>query len=202
MQAGDANRVVGHAQADEGRAERLAWVAGCVPAQVHEALEGNADLGQVAAEHLVDQARFEVVAAGGHRRVGREEDAGPRHQARLLKGELPALAQLPDPFGGHQEAVAFVHVEDGGFDAHGPQRAHSADAEHDLLAQAAVGLRRVEAVADGPEVGRVVVEIGVEQEERHPAHRHAPDGDPGRAVADGDLHEERSAGRVGDPLHG
>ncbi len=173
-----AHGVVGHAQAHVGRAERFAGIAGLPASEVHEALEAEADLPQVGTEQLVDQPWLEVVAAGRDRGVGGEDETGPGDQAGLFEGHLTALAQLSHALDGEQEAVALVHVEDGGLDAHGPQRPHAADPEHDLLAQPPGGLGDVEAVGDRPQLGRVGLQVGVQQEEGDPTHLGAPDPDP------------------------
>ena len=59
---------------------------------------------------------------------------------------------------------------------------HPADAEEDLLAQAVLGVAAVEAVGDRADVGRVLVDVGVEQVERDAADLGLPDpGDEGLA---------------------
>src|SRR5262249_37830650 len=64
VEAADADGAVGHAEADVRGAEQLADVARRAPAQVHEALEVEADVGQVRAEPLADPRGLEVGAAG------------------------------------------------------------------------------------------------------------------------------------------
>src|SRR5262249_44640752 len=145
VEPADADGVVGHAKPDIGGAEVLVLVAGGAPAQIHEALEAESDFGQVRIEEMAYETGLEVVAPGGNRGVRREDEACPGDQAGLLQGELAALPQFPDPLDGKQEAVALVHVEDGGLDSHGPQRSHAADAQNDLLRQPTGWLRSVEA---------------------------------------------------------
>ena len=83
--------------------------------------------------------------------------------------------------------MAFVQMEHAGVDPQRAQSPHAADAKHDLLAKAAVGLGHVEAVGDVPQVLGVRLEVRVEEKQRHPPDLHAPDGDPHVAAADRSL---------------
>src|SRR2546423_1296337 len=70
------------------RAQALARVAGSLPAKVHEAVEGDPDLGEVGTQLVPHETGVEIVAAGRDRGVGREDDAGPGDQAGLLERHL------------------------------------------------------------------------------------------------------------------
>ena len=78
----------------------------------------------------------------------------------------PGGDELADPLEAEEPGVALVGVEHVRLEAEGAQRPHAADAEHDLLAQAVVLVAAVEAVGDGDAVGRVALDVGVEQVER------------------------------------
>ena len=80
--------------------------------------------------------------------------------------------------------MAFVQVEDTRIDAQCAQRTNTADAEHDLLPQPAIRFRHVEAVGDVAEVVGVRFEVGVQEEQRHPADLGPPDRDADVARAD------------------
>ena len=56
-----------------------------------------------------------------------------------------------------------------GVDAERLERAHAADAEEDLLAEPVLDVAAVEPVGDLRSVGRVLVDVGVEQVQRHAA---------------------------------
>ncbi len=71
--------------------------------------------------------------------------------------------------------VPLVHVADGGLDLEGGQRAHAADAEHDLLADAHVQVTAVQAAADNAVLGAVDGQVRVEQVQGHAPYLHAPD---------------------------
>ena len=89
--------------------------------------------------------------------------------------------------------MALVGVEDLGVDAEGVEGADAADAEQDLLAQPVLGLAAVEPVGDVAQVGRVLVDVGVEEVERHPADLGLPHpGDEGGA-GQVDLHPDAVA---------
>ena len=178
MQAADAHRLVGEAQRGVGGAEPLARIARPLAPEVHKSVEGDADLRQVRAEQVPHEAGVEVVAAGGDGRVRGEDDARAGDQPGLFERHLARGAQLADALERAQEAMSFVEVENTGIESQGPEHPHAADAEHDLLAQAAVGLRHVQAVGDAPQVLRVGLEVGVEEDQRdtpdlRPPHRDA-----------------------------
>ena len=72
--------------------------------------------------------------------------------------------------------VAFVHVEDGGLEAHRLQGAHAADAEHDLLADAGIDIAAVERIGDIAILRQNIFgDVGIEQIERDAAHVEPPD---------------------------
>ena len=72
--------------------------------------------------------------------------------------------------------MALVEVPDRRRDAELAQRAHAADAEDELLVEPHLAAADVEDVGDRA-VGVVVVgDVGVEQQDRHPADLGDPDG--------------------------
>ena len=102
--------------------------------------------------------------------------------------------------------MALVGVEDLGRRGPGdarphPQRAYAADAEEQLLAQPVLGVAAVEAVGHVAVVGAVLLDVGVEEEQRHPAD--VGDEDAGHQV--GAVRERDRDGRtaaVGLAEHG
>ena len=89
-------------------------------------------------------------------------------------------AQLADALQAQVARVALVGVEhlglrvpgDRAVRAHG---AHPADADQDLLPDALVLVAAVEPVGDAAQVGVVLLDVGVEHQQRHPADRGLPD---------------------------
>ena len=65
--------------------------------------------------------------------------------------------------------MAFVRVEDLHVESERFEHAHAAHPEEDLLLQPMLDVAAVEAVGDLADVGRVLVDVGVEQVERHAA---------------------------------
>ncbi len=90
------------------------------------------------------------------------------------------LGELADALDALEAGVALVGVEDlrlrgAGQRAVGPHGPHAADAQQHLLAQPVVLAAAVEPVGD-PALGRgVLLDVAVEQQQRHPADLHAPD---------------------------
>src|SRR5258708_37864730 len=83
-------------------------------------------------------------------RVRGEHDSSTRDEARFFQCHLPGGPQLADALDGAQEAVSFVEVEDPSRHAERAQRAHTANAEHYLLAKTAVRLRHGQAGGPPP----------------------------------------------------
>ena len=121
-------------------------------------------------------------------------DARSRCQ-RVVARELLVLDELAQPLELEERRVALVHVEDRRLEAERAQRAHAADAEHELLAEPvrAGRRRRARSVIVARPV-RVAVDVGVEEVERHAPDLRAPDlrahGDE-RAVVVRDLDRRR-----------
>ena len=164
MEAANSNCLVREPQGGISGAQPLSGVARALPAKVHEPVERDPDLGEVWMKEVPDQARLEVVAACCDRRVCGEDDSCPRDEPRLFERHPARGAEFADPFDRTQEAVAFVEVEDARHHAQRAQCAHTAHAEHYLLAQPAVWLWDVKPIGDRAQVGRVGLEIGVEEE--------------------------------------
>ena len=111
----------------------------------------------------------------------------------VSKSSPAALAdgQLADPLEAEEAGVALVGVEHlgrrgAGEPGVGAQRPDAADAEQQLLAQAVLAGAAVEAVGDLAVVVGVALDVGVEQQQRHPAD--AGDPDP--------RHQRRAAGHL------
>ena len=113
-----------------------------------------------------------------------------------------------DALQSEETGVTFVGVEHIGVDAECLERADATDPEEQLLLQAVLDIASVESIGDRPQLRRVLVDVCVEQIERHaadigPPHlrnermagkidRHA------HAIASGQCHAERI--QVGIPL--
>ena len=70
--------------------------------------------------------------------------------------------------------MAFVDVPDGGLQVHRGERAHAADAEHQLLLQARAAIAAVQAVRDGAVALVVFRHVGIQQEQAHMADARLP----------------------------
>ena len=111
-----------------------------------------------------------------------------------------AQAVVERPAGGHvlagalgeqERRVALVEVPDRRREAERPDRAHAADAEHELLVEAHLAAANVQDVGDRPVRVGVLREVRVEQQDRHASDLGDPDRD--RQVAPGQLDRHRSA---------
>ena len=98
------------------------------------------------------------------------------------------MHELADALEAEEAGVALVGVEHLAVDAEGVEGADAADAEEDLLAEPVLGLAAVEAVGDVAEVGRVLVDVGVEEVQRHPADLGLPHAGDERRAGQVDLH--------------
>ena len=181
-------------------------VVGGPVAEGDEVLEADADLLAPGAEVAVHQLEREPVDARRDRGVGGEDAPGPHGLDGLGVAEPLVDDELADALEAEEPGVALVGVEHLGLDADGLQRPDAADAEQDLLAQPVLGVAAVEAVGDLADLVGVLLDVGVEEVQRHPAdarlphlghQRHAGqvDLDPD-AVARGQRHDVRVEQRV------
>ena len=146
------------------------------------------------AEVLVHELEREAVDARRHGRVGGEDAAGPHRLDRLGVGQALVDHELADALEAEEAGVALVGVEHLRLDAHGLQRPHAADAEQDLLAQPVLGVAAVEAVGDLADLVGVLVDVGVEEVQRHPSRARLPHLGDQRHAGQVDLHPHPSHG--------
>ena len=98
----------------------------------------------------------------------------------LVEGQPVVLDELADALDAEEAGVALVgveHVRRGrtGQPAVGAQRADAADAQQHLLEQPVLAAAAVEPVGDVALGRLVVLDVGVEQQQRHPADLRLPD---------------------------
>ena len=111
--------------------------------------------------------------------MGGEHRARPRRLQRLVEAEAVVLDQLANAFDAEEAGMALVGVEDlrrrkTGQGAVGADGADAADAEQHLLLQAMLAAAAVQPVRHLALGRRVVLDVGVEQEQRHPTDGHLP----------------------------
>ena len=205
VQQRDAVDPLGQPHAHHGHVEHLGVAARVgLRAEREHPLDGQQ---RVVGEDLLDQAALEPVDARGDRGVRGEDRARPADLEGLVEAE-PLLGVLADALQAEEPGVALVGVEDLGRRvpaqrAEGPHRAHPAHAEQQFLAQPVVAAAAVQPVGDLVQVGLVLLHVGVEQQQRHPADLGHPDlrGElPARGQVHLDVH--RRAGGVPEQLQG
>jgi hypothetical protein len=197
-----------------GHVEHLGVAAGVgLRAQREHPVDGQRRVAGRPAEVLLDQGAGEPVDAGRHRGVRGEHRARPAHLDRLVEAQ-PRLRVLADPLQAEEAGVALVGVEDlrlrmAGQRAERPHRPHSPHSQQQLLPEPVLAPATVEPVGDLPQGGLVLLHVGVEQQQRHPAHLGQPDlrgqhpalgqrdGDPDRRPAVLPQQRQRQPVRVG-----
>jgi hypothetical protein len=149
-------------------------ILGANAAEPHEILARESERFAQGLQMLVDEARRKTIVPRVDRRVRREHGAlrdflrtrfeiGVRHfhaQARRLERR--------------ERAVPFVQVEHAPIDATGAERADSADAEQQFLANAHPLISEIETRRELPIFHGVSVDIAVEQEEMIAPDVHLP----------------------------
>ena len=202
VQLRDAVGALREAEAHDGHVEdrRVAGLE-VLGAERQDLVDRDAGAGVVAAEVLRDQVAREAVDAGRDRRVGGEHGAGAGDLQRGVEVEVLLLGELADALEAEEAGVALVGVEHlgvrGAGDAGvGAQRADAADAEQHLLAEAVLGVAAVEAVGDVADQLAVLLDVGVEQQQRDAADLGHPDAG-GQGLAAGQAEDDLGDGAVG-----
>jgi hypothetical protein len=133
--------------------------------------------------------------------VGGEDRPGAGRLDRAGRVEVLVLDQAADPLQPEVAGVALVGVEDLGREAERVQGAHPADAEQDLLPEAVLAAAAVEPVGHRALAWSVALDVGVEQEQRHPADVRPPELGPQRhAVGQAHVDPQRPPLAAGDQL--
>ena len=106
------------------------------------------------------------------------------------RGAVRGVGELADPLQPEEAGVALVGVEHLGLGRAGhpgvrPDRPHPADAEQHLLAQPVLGVAAVQPVGDRADDLAVLLDVGVEQQQGHPADLRDPDARGERLVVPG-----------------
>ena len=143
-----------------------------------ELVFGDAEILLHAREIGADHVLAEVVVSRGNRRM-RGENGVRRDRFQRGIERQSALHLGAHPLQDEECRMPLVHVPSGRLESDRMQRAHTADAEHDLLLDASALVSAVKPVGDVAVLCVVVVQIGVEQiqgdvaDDRLPyAHRH------------------------------
>ena len=173
VQLADAVDEVGGAQRERRHVEERP-AAVVVVAEREERVAVGAERAPRAGEVRLDQAERERVVSGRHRRV-RGEDRRPAHRVERRFERRAALDLIADALQDDERRVSFVQVPGRRLDAHGLEDADAADAEDDLLLDARLAVAAVEPRRELAIPGRVLLEIGVEEEEPDAAEPHLPD---------------------------
>ena len=103
-----------------------------------------------------------------------------RHSSRASSKLRPVRGVLPDPLQPEEPGVPLVGVEHlrlgvPGQRAERPHRADAADAEQQFLAQPVIAAAAVQPVGDLAQRRLVLLHVGVQQQQRDPAHLGHPD---------------------------
>ncbi len=183
MQQRDPVGALGEPEAHHGHVEEVRFAAGIgLHAEPEDAFDVDAREFGVGAEVAGDQLAVEAVDAGRDGGVGGEDGARPHRLQR--RAELQALvAQFGDAFQSEEAGVTLVGVEHlrRGVAGEPAVRAHRPDtsyAEQHLLEEPVLAAAAVEPVGDTAFAGVVLLDVGVEQQQGHPADLGQPDAGP------------------------
>ena len=184
VQLGDAVGALGQAEAHHRHVEdRGVAAVEVLGAEGQDLLGRHAGGRAVAREVLLDEVAREPVDAGRDRGVRGEHGAGAGDLERGVEVELRAVGvdgELADPLEAEEARVALVGVEDLGLGGAGDpgvgtEGADAADAEQQLLEQPVLGGAAVQPVGHVAELAGVLLDVGVEQQQRDAADLGDPD---------------------------
>ena len=158
--------------------------------ELEHALDGDAAGIEQRPGDAPDEVGVEPLVAGRDRRVDGEDAVAPDRRPGVVE-RRPGRDVLARPLGEQERGVALVEVPDGRREAELPDRAHAADAEHELLVEAHLATADVQDVGDRPVRVVVLGQVRVEQEDRDPADLGEPDRDGKVAAGQLDRHGQR-----------
>ncbi len=122
---------------------------------------------------LLDLLGGERVVSSRHWRMGREH-AGRSHAADRFGERAAARHELSHALDQHEGGVAFVGVPDGRVEPQSAQHPHTAHTENPFLSQPQLRPAGVKPIRQAAVGSVVLVEVGIQQEDRHAAHHNAP----------------------------
>ena len=122
-----------------------------------------------------DQPAVKAIVSGRNGRVRGEDRPLADFPQRFVKRQPIIPHSLPDHFERHESAVAFIEMVDARRDSHGRQGANSTHAQHQFLAHASPLVAAIETARQFPVLGRVPLDVAIEQKQPHAAHNHLPD---------------------------
>lgn len=207
MQGGHPVGALGEAQPHDGHVEHAGVAAGVgLGAEFQDPVDGDAGEFAALAEVAGDQGPLEAVDAGGDGGVGGEHGAGADGLDGGVEAEALLAFQFPYAFEAEEAGVPLVRVEHLGRGMAGQvavraHRADAADAEQHLLEEAVVAAAAVEPVGHLAGGGVVVLDVGVEEQQRDPPDAGLPDVRVQRAAA-GEAQGHPGRGAVGVPQEG
>ena len=141
--------------------------------QPQQSITVGPELLVMTAEIFFDQRKREDVGSGGKWSVRRENRSAAYFGDRVFE-RRSLLDQHARSFQKRESRMAFVDMHRGGLDAQRPQHVHTADAQHDFLAQALLGVGRVQTMGNRAIPGLIGIELGIEQINRNPADVRSP----------------------------
>src|SRR5712692_11103089 len=111
MKPAHAEGLVGQSQRGLRGDKPVARISWTLAAEIHEAVERDADLGQVGIEEVPNEPGLEEIAAGRDRRGGCENDSSTSEQPGLLQRHLSRRPQLTDALDRAQETMSLIEVK-------------------------------------------------------------------------------------------
>ena len=163
---------IGQAQAEGGHVELAGVVVRPAP-KLEDALHGHATGVEQRPGNTSDEIDIEALVAGRDRGVDREHAVAPDLRPGILE-LYPGRDVLTGAFGKQERRVALVEMPDRRCQPQGADRPHAPDTEHEFLMQAHLPTADVQDVGDRPVLDRVLGDIRVQQQDRHPSDLSEP----------------------------
>jgi hypothetical protein len=179
MDAADGVRRAGCPDGERGHVEHRA-AAVVVVAEREKPVAVGAERSPCARKMFLDEVERERIVAGGHGRVRREHRRAPHFFQRALE-RVARFQALTDPLKDDEGGVPLVEMPDHRIDAERAKRTHAADAENDLLLDSRFAVAAVQPRGQLAIPRRVLLEVGVEEEQPRVPQAHAPHRDQHRA---------------------
>ena len=135
-----------------------------------------------------DEVFLEGIVTRRHGRMRSKQGGGSHQLKRDVEVEVVLVDVDTQTLQTAESGMALVAVEDGRLHAHGFEQADATHAEEHLLLDAHLAVAAIKSARDATVLGRVLLDVGIQEIESYPTHVDTPCLGIDRATGESDAH--------------